>query len=812
MKEIENFNEIFNELSSFASKQELLFAFGSDYFKATSFQNLNSTKIADSLVITNFLGVSFPIGERIFKCLTTKAAVDFIIIDEFLYMLKIFFCGDMKVMASFFFKLVDFDENSIIIDALFQFFSHINFASKINKTEPNQFIEDFFGSKESMTYEEYLTRIEDNPDVVLLFYYYVFHMKCFNDEVINYYEKNLYEIKGKERIEVERKVRSNKCLIEPLMRHSPTKERKYSNKAIDFKEKRFNLMSSTEGKIDGGSNKVHKDYHCSRRLVAYLNRYYRLNNSLVNLNCNQRNSLKTSNTEQYRPEQDDDIELLNEFEKDKMASFDHLANVSHMIHKERYNCISSKSISQMISINDNGDQGSNYDNEINNNSEQDYNGLISNKDKEKGKDDNDDRSSIEKKKTSPYPYRIYNQKTKMGCMSDQIALNDKPFSLLNLSFTVDKIKEDKENKPQPRSASSSVSSSLEFTNVTYSSFIKSRLILISNFLFILFDSNEKKYRILLLKNSFITKTSEKSVVIHSPQDNNHQLTFHDKDKLELFIIYFNTLNRVRALETKYEIVEEIGHGHFGTITKAKSKSDPMKEYCIKTIPKDKNPYLKLAKWEAYIASYLSQYPHTNIIRFYEVYETTRQVYIVMEYFYSKTINDDDLSEITNEQSNRIMKQLVDSVDYLHSNGIIHRDLKLDNILYSKGLNQIKVIDFGLSKVLFPSESTGEFCGTLSFTAPEVIMRQKYDFSADIWSIGIIAYIFEFKEHPYNIDKVKIDQMIIEINHLLAKLLIENCDWKETLMRTIVKNCLIKKPKERYNGKQLLNLFNDLIEK
>ena len=147
--------------------------------------------------------------------------------------------------------------------------------------------------------------------------------------------------------------------------------------------------------------------------------------------------------------------------------------------------------------------------------------------------------------------------------------------------------------------------------------------------------------------------------------------------------------------------------------------------------------------------------HYNIIKLYEVIETEDTICMIMEYaeggeLYNYLFEKKYLSE---DESRKIFHQLIDAISYLHQMGICHRDLKLENILFSsKKKNYIKIIDFGLSNLYLtgvssenPSLAFGaDFldtpCGTPGYIPPEMILGCKYDgLLADIWSSGIILY-------------------------------------------------------------------------
>jgi len=96
------------------------------------------------------------------------------------------------------------------------------------------------------------------------------------------------------------------------------------------------------------------------------------------------------------------------------------------------------------------------------------------------------------------------------------------------------------------------------------------------------------------------------------------------------------------------------------------------------------------------------------------------------------------------------------VRYLHSFGIVHRDLKLENIMMTESneSGQPKIVDFGLSKIIGPSETATEPFGTLGYVAPEVLKKSPYSFSCDIWSLGCILYALLSGSLPFDHNEQK----------------------------------------------------------
>ena len=91
------------------------------------------------------------------------------------------------------------------------------------------------------------------------------------------------------------------------------------------------------------------------------------------------------------------------------------------------------------------------------------------------------------------------------------------------------------------------------------------------------------------------------------------------------------------------------------------------------------------------------------------------------------------------------------VRYLHNLGIVHRDLKLENIMMSHQKDGAvpKIVDFGLAKMIGPNESANEPFGTLGYVAPEVLQKKPYTFSCDVWSLGCILYALLSGSLPFD---------------------------------------------------------------
>ena len=131
----------------------------------------------------------------------------------------------------------------------------------------------------------------------------------------------------------------------------------------------------------------------------------------------------------------------------------------------------------------------------------------------------------------------------------------------------------------------------------------------------------------------------------------------------------------------------------------------------------------------------------NVVKIFETYETKKHYCIVMEYICAGDLLSyiKKRGKLTEEVAKFIFKQIVLSLQYIHNHNIVHRDIKLDNILIDLD-NNIKICDFGVSKIIKKGESMLEQCGTPAYIAPEILLNQGYEgFGVDIWSAGVVLY-------------------------------------------------------------------------
>ncbi len=146
--------------------------------------------------------------------------------------------------------------------------------------------------------------------------------------------------------------------------------------------------------------------------------------------------------------------------------------------------------------------------------------------------------------------------------------------------------------------------------------------------------------------------------------------------------------------------------------------------------------------------------HPNIVRLYDVLENVDYIFLVMELLTGGTLRDfmkKNGSKIPEETAKGFVKSIALALEYMHQYGIIHRDLKPINILLTDDPRNpvVKIVDFGLAAILGPSQSCKGYAGTLDFCSPEVIIGLPYAQSADIWSMGVVAWYLLYGSLPFS---------------------------------------------------------------
>eukprot|EP00004_Rigifila_ramosa_P021673 TRINITY_DN580_c0_g1_i2.p1 TRINITY_DN580_c0_g1~~TRINITY_DN580_c0_g1_i2.p1 ORF type:complete len:336 (-),score=80.65 TRINITY_DN580_c0_g1_i2:706-1686(-) len=210
-----------------------------------------------------------------------------------------------------------------------------------------------------------------------------------------------------------------------------------------------------------------------------------------------------------------------------------------------------------------------------------------------------------------------------------------------------------------------------------------------------------------------------------------------------------------AVMQNYEIGGVLGRGNFAVVKECTDREGH--KWAIKILDKtSKEANLDMMKREVEI---MQMVEHRNIIYMREMYDTPTKLYLIMELvtggeMFDRIVNRGNYSE---KDASDVVRQIANAVAYLHELGIVHRDLKPENLLYAneRDDSDIKIADFGLSRVLNEDSMLKTACGTPGYVAPEVLKGRGYGKPVDMWSVGVITYILLCGFPPFYDDNVQV---------------------------------------------------------
>lgn len=310
-------------------------------------------------------------------------------------------------------------------------------------------------------------------------------------------------------------------------------------------------------------------------------------------------------------------------------------------------------------------------------------------------------------------------------------------------------------------------------------------------------------------------------------NNNNEMLVKKSENDSLKMKKYLTKAENSKIEDNYKIISKLGKGSFGSVFKVRNlKNNEIR--ALKVIKKSSITYQDDDQKFLKEIEILITLDHPNIIKIYEYYTDELNYYLITDY-----ISNGELSEyvtktkvLSEKQTQYIMNQLLCAVNYLHSNSIAHRDIKLENVLVEKvtetnneKMLNIKLIDFGTSNYI-KKENNSNFTvkvGSPFYMAPEVL-NKKYNNKCDIWSCGVIMFILlkgyppfmgQTEEELFNSIKntvIKFDDikdLSPQAKDLLSKML-----ERDVKVRYSAKDCLKHKWIKFYNEKQ--NVSNDVV--
>ena len=699
---------------------------------------------------------------------------------EFIEGMSLLFSDSLNKLIKFIFSFYDFNNDGFInrddirivlsyIPNLYNFEGMINLEEELFKA-----LNDIFGKKEKMDLTHFFNCIleEENYELIIPIISFFYEKKPFDNEeidlfYINYIKKskgNIYEIEGVVNIESISDVKEKNDLMNEDFKEI-TKYNSKEKQNNELNKKSHKRYYSNNGIIQMDTNCEEEKKYDDNKLNIKTNGS---NQQLFALNSNSKekatlilnNDKKKLKNNYIRPNSTPILQETNNNEKIRlMATSAGFLKLRKTIPTIIYACKILKDIEIQNLIKDNGNQSkeNNEDSDFNSedNYDDEYEGLKFDGQypKKNNKLLNNDN------KYESYLYKLTTSSHKLKKLY---------FKLYNKDLFYFKTKKSKFHR------------GMHNLNGLFLEFNKENNIKVIN---------NKLYYIFNLVNP------------------NKKIHMYLSDDIHIYEDWINILKKVtnyEITEDLYIINEEIGNGKFSKVYLGYEK-ETNKQVAIKRINKTtlSENDLNLVKTEIDI---LKICHHPNIIKLYKIIETSKKIDLIMEYcpggnfyFYLQKIN----RKLKEKEVVNYIHKLSTAVYTMHNLGIIHRDLKLTNIVMTDStlFSDIRILDFGLSKILGPGEKCSESYGTPGYAAPEVIMENKYDFKADIWSIGVITYFLFTNKLPFDFpDKKDLIKYTLE-----KEVEFNGKEWENVSKEGIkfIKDLMNKNYEERINIKNVL---------
>lgn len=206
----------------------------------------------------------------------------------------------------------------------------------------------------------------------------------------------------------------------------------------------------------------------------------------------------------------------------------------------------------------------------------------------------------------------------------------------------------------------------------------------------------------------------------------------------------------------FKVGNLLGKGSFAGVYRAESIHTGL-EVAIKMIDKKAMYKAGMVQRVQNEVKIHCQLKHPSILELYNYFEDSNYVYLVLEMCHNGEMNrylKNRRKPFSENEARHFMHQIITGMLYLHSHGILHRDLTLSNLLLTRNMN-IKIADFGLATQLkMPHEKHYTLCGTPNYISPEIATRSAHGLESDIWSLGCMFYTLLIGRPPFDTDTVK----------------------------------------------------------
>ncbi|KAG6757351.1 hypothetical protein POTOM_037659 [Populus tomentosa] len=258
-----------------------------------------------------------------------------------------------------------------------------------------------------------------------------------------------------------------------------------------------------------------------------------------------------------------------------------------------------------------------------------------------------------------------------------------------------------------------------------------------------------------------------------------------------------------ALDRDYQICEEIGSGRFGTVFRCISRSTG-DYFAVKSIVKSLVSGDSLDSQclltEPRTLHFLS--PHPHIIQLHNLYEDETHLHMLIDLCSNQDLHDLIITNgvLSENEARVVFTQLMNAISHCHTNGIVHRDIKPDNILFDEE-NTIKLADFGSAEVVTEEEMVSGVVGTPYYVAPEVLLGREYGKKVDVWSAGVVLYIMLAGFPPfYGETAVNIFEAVLRGNLRFPAIVFQSVSAS---VKDLLRRMLCKDVSRRFSAEQVL---------
>lgn len=237
----------------------------------------------------------------------------------------------------------------------------------------------------------------------------------------------------------------------------------------------------------------------------------------------------------------------------------------------------------------------------------------------------------------------------------------------------------------------------------------------------------------------------------------------------------------------YDLEETLGRGHFAVVKLARHVFTGEK-VAVKVIDKSKlDEVSKAHLFQEVRCMKLVQHP--NVVRLYEVIDTATKLYLILELgdggdLYDYIMRHD--AGLSEQVARDYFKQIVRAITYCHQLHVVHRDLKPENVVFFQKLGVVKLTDFGFSNKFCPGQKLETSCGSLAYSAPEILLGDSYDAPAvDVWSLGVILYMLVCGQAPFQeANDSETLTMIMDCKYTIPEHISKDC--KDLIARMLVR--------------------------